>query len=64
MATSSFVEKIRVNNPKVMIEYVAALEAAEKAPIAPVKEPIARRITNSEELKTIMLRGIEKWSKK
>ena len=30
MATSSFVEKIRVNNPKVMVEYVSAMEAAEK----------------------------------
>ena len=26
MATSSFVERIRVNNPKVMEEYVAAME--------------------------------------
>lgn len=64
MATSSFVEKIRVNNPKVMIEYVAALEAAEKAPAAPMVEPTARRITDPAEMKKIMLRGLEKWGRK
>ena len=64
MATSSFFEKIRVNNPKVIVEYAAALEAAEKAPVTAMDEPIARRITNPVELKTIMLRGIERWGKK
>jgi len=64
MATSSFVEKIRVNNPKVMVDYVAALEAAEKAPVVPLEKPTARRITDPEEMRNIMLRGIEKWGKK
>lgn len=64
MATSSFVEKIRVNNPKVMVEYVAALEAAEKASVVTMPEPTARRITDPAEMKSIMLRGIEKWGKK
>lgn len=64
MATSSFVEKIRVNNPKVMVEYVAALEAAEKAPVMPITKPFARRISDPAEMKSIMLRGIEKWGKK
>jgi hypothetical protein len=50
MATSSFVEKIRENNPKVMVEYVAALEAAEEAPVAPMSEPTARRITDPAEI--------------
>ncbi len=64
MATSSFVEKIQVNNPKVMVEYVAALEAAEKAQVTPMPEPTARRITDAEEIKSIILRGLEKWGKK
>ncbi len=64
MATSSIIEDIKINNPKVMEEYVAALEAAEKAPIVPVQELAARRITDPAELKKIMLRGIEKWGKK
>lgn len=63
MATSSFVEKIRINNPKAMVEYAAALEAAEKAPILPDEQPSARKISDPAELKALMLRGIEKWSK-
>lgn len=63
MAVSSFVEKIRLNNPKVMMDYVAALEAAEKEPIIPMKESTIREVKDSEELKKIMLRGIEKWGK-
>ena len=63
MATSSFVEKIRVNNPKVLVEYVAALEAAERAPVTPMAEPAARRITDPEELRAVLLRGIENWGK-
>lgn len=63
MATSSFVEKIRLNNPKVMMDYVAALVAAEKEPIIPIKESTVREVKDSDELKKIMLRGIEKWGK-
>ena len=33
MATSSFVDRIRINNPKVMEEYVAAMEASAKEPL-------------------------------
>lgn len=64
MATSSFVEKIRVNNPKVMMDYVAALEAAEKSPVTPMAEPMTKEVKDSEELSKIMLRGIEKWGRK
>ena len=64
MATSSFVEKIRVNNPKAMVEYVAALDAAEKATITPMSEPTAKRVTDPAEIRAIMLRGIENWGKK
>ena len=61
MATSSFIENIRVNNPIVMEKYAEVLEAAEKVPVTPLPEPTARRITDSEEIKGVMLKGIEKW---
>ena len=64
MATSTMIENIKVNNPKVLEDYVAVLEASEKAAITPLKNPSAKRITDSTELKDIMLRGIEKWGKK
>lgn len=64
MATSTMIENIKVNNPMLLEEYVAALEASETAPIAPAQEPVTRRITDSAELRDVMLRGIEKWGKK
>ena len=35
MATSSIIENIRVNNPKAVEEFVAAMEASAKKPIHP-----------------------------
>ena len=64
MATSSFVERIRVNNPKVMEEYVAAMETAANAPVAQRPEKRAKEIKDPQELKKLMLKGIEKWEKK
>ena len=64
MATSSFVERIRVNNPKVMEEYVAVMETAANAPVAKRQEKTAKEITDPKELKTLMLMGIEKWGRK
>ena len=64
MATSSFVERIRVNNPKVMEEYVAAMETAANAPVAQRPEKRAKEIKDPQELKKLMLKGIEKWGKK
>ena len=37
MATSTMIENIKVNNPKVLEDYVAVLEASEKAAIIPLK---------------------------
>lgn len=59
MATSSILENIRVNNPKVLEEYVAAMEKAADSPIKK-QERIAREITDPSELKAIMLRGLER----
>lgn len=64
MATSSFVERIRVNNPKVMEEYVAAMESAANAPVVQRPEKKAKEIKDPQELKKLMLKGIEKWGKK
>ena len=64
MATSTIVEKIRVNNPKVMEEYVAAMESAANAPIESRKPTSAKKVTDPAELRKIMMRGIEKWGRK
>lgn len=64
MATSSIIENIKVNNPRVIEEYLAAMEKAASEPIAEKKESGTVRITDPAELKKIMLRGIEKWGKK
>ena len=63
MAISSIIENIQVNNPKVMEEYVAAVEKAAASPVEKKKDRIAREISNPDELKNLMLRGIEKWGK-
>ena len=64
MASSSFVERIRINNPKVMEEYVAAMESAAIAPVVQRAEKKAKEITDPKELKKLMQKGIEKWGKK
>ena len=64
MATSSIIDNIRINNPKVLEEYAAAMEAAEGEPIAPLARPTARRITDLAEMNAIILRGIENWGGK
>lgn len=63
MATSSILENIRVNNPKVLEDYVASMEKSANAPIEKKTERIAREITDPKELETIMRQGIERWKK-
>lgn len=60
MATSSILENICVNNPKVLEEYVAAMEKAANAPIEKRNKKIAKEITDPEELKALMLKGMER----
>lgn len=64
MATSSFFERIRVNNPKVMEEYVAAMETAASTPIIRNESKRTPEIKDPQELKRLMLKGIEKWGKR
>ena len=64
MATSTIIEKIRVNNPKVIEKYAAAMEASANTPIEARKTAAAKQVTDPAELKQIMLRGVAKWGKK
>lgn len=64
MATSSIIENIRINNPKVIEAYVEAVEAAENAPVARQSEPLAKEVTDPDKIREMMLRNIEKWGKK
>ena len=64
MATSSIVDKIRVNNPTVIEDYVAAMEASANSSVVQKDKRTAETISDPTELKEIMLRGIEKWGKK
>lgn len=63
MATSSIIDRIRINNPKVMEAYIDALEKAEKEPVIYSPSQTAREVTDPEEMKQIMIRCIENWSK-
>lgn len=64
MATSSIIEKIRVNNPKVLEKYAASLEADANEPVTPNSKSMVRQITDPKEIKRIMALGIKNWSKK
>ena len=63
MATSSIIENISVNNPKVMEQYAEAMEKAEKSTVTRMAEPTAKVVTAPEEMRNLMLQGIKKWSK-
>lgn len=64
MATSTLTDRLFVNNPKVLEEWVKAMEKGANEP--PVKDdtPIIEEITDPEEIRMVMQRGIEKWGKK
>ncbi len=59
MATSSILENIRVNNPKVIEEFVAAMEAPENH--LPKKNDRVRATVNTDpdKIKGLMLKGIQ-----
>ena len=64
MATSSFVEKIRVNNSKVLEDYVVAMETAIESPVIIKSKRKAVIIKNSQEARELMLKGIMNGKKK
>ena len=64
MATSTLTDKLFVNNPKVLEEWVKAMEKG--ANELPVKDdtPIIEEITDPEEIHRMITQHLEKWGKK
>ena len=60
MATSSLLEHIRVNNPKAVEEFVAAMEASAKEPLKPRTEDQRSGVVNDpERLRSFMNRALQ-----
>jgi len=61
MATSSIIENIRVNNPQVLEEYVAAMEASAKAPLKPrTEDQRTGVVTDSERIRAFAAKALAK----
>ena len=61
MATSSILENIRVNNPKAVEKFVAAMETSANKPIQPRSK--AQRscvVTDPKRLKAVVRKGLKK----
>ncbi|MBQ9609048.1 MAG: hypothetical protein IJV15_06335 [Lachnospiraceae bacterium] len=63
MATSSILDHITINNPKVIEDYINAMEESANRPISHEASDIKFE-TDPNVLKELMLKGIEKWGKK
>lgn len=59
MATSSILENIRVNNPKVVEEFVVAMEAYSKNPLKYEKKGTSSVVTDPARLKAIVEKGLK-----
>ena len=64
MATSSILENIRVNNPKVIEEFVAAMDASENHLPKKTDRVRTRVTTDPEKIKNLMLKGVQNRGKK
>ena len=61
MATSSIIENIRVNNPKAVEEFVAAMEASAKKPIQPRTDDQRSGVcTDRERMRSFMTKALRK----
>lgn len=61
MATSSILENIRVNNPKAVEEFVAAMEASAKAPVQPRTDDQRSGVcTDVKRMKSFMDKALRK----
>ena len=58
MATSSILEKIRVNNPKVIEEFVAAMDRSVGKPV--IEHPKSELTTDPDIIKKILVMGTKK----
>lgn len=66
MSMASIVDTIVINNPKFAEAYVEHMEKLEREPIEfqRPEPPIARMVTDPDEARDIMLRGIKNWGDK
>ena len=60
MATSSIIENIRVNNPKVLEEYVDAMEERAKTPHQRTEDEKSGVVTDRERTKAFMAKVLAK----
>ena len=61
MATSSLLEHIRVNNPKAVEEFVAAMNMNAKTPLKPkTEEEYSSAVTDKTRLHTFMKKALQK----
>ena len=61
MATSSIIENIRVNNPQLLEEYVASMEAAANSPLQPrTEEERSGVVTDSARIRNFVKKALEK----
>ena len=60
MATSSIIENIRVNNPRVLEEYVAAMEEAAKKTLSRSDNERSGVVTDPQEIKSFLQKAMEK----
>ena len=58
MATSSIIENIRVNNPKLLEEYVEAMEASAKNYQPRTEDQKSGVITDPERIKAIVAKAL------
>lgn len=67
MAISSFFDRIVVNNPQLLVDYVNYMEELEKNPHAhdsDIGYVPYRYVTDPKEMDEILRKGIERWGKK
>ena len=64
MATSSIIENIKVNNPRVIEEYRAAMEKAASEPIKKNDEKKSGVITDPDRTRSFMEKALKRKGKK
>lgn len=64
MATSSILDNIEVNNPRVIEEFLDAMEKSAERSIECDERPHARFLTDPDEIRNIVQKGIQNWGNK
>ena len=60
MATSSIIENIRINNPRVLEEYVAAMEEAAKKPLSKSEFRRSNVVSDSDSINAFFKKALAK----